>query len=230
MLQTESETLPRGCTYVPVEGFRALLGKVLPHPSEMDPEKWNKKWKDRECAAKGILEAIIRHAVSRQIDQDPIFSSMTGLDLIDHKIGVNLTNRILLAQGLIDIQAGKLVVVTNNRIGISGKGKNPLFAGGESFRCGFECGNPLVGIRRFKGDFIGVVLNVESPAANPFKNGESNVAVANLVEVMNAVLHAKKRLYIVEREGDQDEYFTQEEIDCGVEWTLFGKNGPPAQV
>ncbi len=221
MLPIESEQLPRGCTYVPETGLRGFIGKVLPFQTEMDPKKWEKKWGERERKAKSLTEAAIRYVVSRRIDQALNFSDLEGFEEVDPKISENLTNRTLLAQGLRDIQDRKLVIVTNNRLGLPSRGNNPIFAVGEAISCGLET-NSLTGRRTFEADFIGVILNVESPAVRSYKNGAASISGEALIEVMNAVLNARKRYLVTEREGNLAEFFTQEEMDRGIEWTLFG--------
>ncbi len=222
MTQVELKELPKGCTYIPTSGFKALFRRVLPFQTEMDPKKWEKKWGERERKAKSLTEAAIRYVVSRRIDQALNFSDLEGFEEVDPKIGENLTNRTLLAQGLRDIQDRKMVIVTNNRMGLPSRGSNPIFATGEAFSFGLET-DSLTGRRTFEANFIGVILNVESPAVRSYKNGAFSISGEALIAVMNAVLNARKRFLFIERRGNLAEFFTQDEMDRGIEWTLFGK-------
>lgn len=137
---------------------------------------------------------------------------------IDEETG--LQYRVLFAQGLLALKLGELVVVTNNRFGVSLGGKNGELARGGQAEFGIEV-DASGGRRRAEGKFAGVMLNADHELARPKKPGEKcPVSIGRHVEVFKAVTSAYLALVRAENEGSREECLNQEQLDAVIDWVI----------
>lgn len=218
-MPTLEAPLPRGCSFIPPEGHKALIGRVLKPSDRFTEDRWNKQWKDREDTVRGFMESATNYVLTGGLE-----SQIPQLNDVDEETDSGLTYRTLLAQGLKDIREGKLVVTTNNRLGITGGSNktNAALAIGGRMNCGVRNGRESMGFRQMNARFIGVVLNVDLPEAKPIN--ESSVIPGYRIEnIYRAIISARQDYHTEEQSGNLGEYFTQDELDRGLNWVLFGK-------
>lgn len=207
--------LPRGCSEAKPFGLRARIGDRL--PKGVSWEEWSMHWQAREEAAKFTFTQLARHILSSEIA--PSFSEM--LSAKDEN--TQLTNKVLFARGIQDMQVGRLVVTTNNRMGI-GTDKKVLGVGGElNFK--LHRGTVFTGERRAQGNIIGLVLNAESTLVDLHvgkKNGYVDIDFEQLASLTTAVISAEKMLIYYE-DKDKSHLMSQGELDAAIDWVMGRK-------
>lgn len=210
--QQESEVLiglPRGCIETP---SKLPFSRVR----KLDEHQWIKVWSEKEEIARSLFQAVAGAAISGKLDRN----LYPMLNKVDQDTGLVL--RVLLARSLDKYKKGELVVATNNRMGLRSNGG--VTAVGGKFHFGVQIGNTLSGQRKAEGEFVGVVLNVDSsPIRNISKKGESSISGDHQLDILSALIESEIAAIKVEKEGRSGEIFSQEELSRATDFVLFDK-------
>lgn len=222
MLETAevpTSSLPKGCTEILPKGRATkLTTRVLKPKDRWQPKDWNRTWEIRERNIQNIFEAIVKALLMKSVGGSELQSILNEV----HS-ETNLTHRILLSRGLEDLKAGRLVVTTNNRIGIKGAERGPLVVGGR-FHFRFQVGRRSTGMRRVEGKIIGLVLNANSRFAKPYKKGEERgISDQQLLDTAGSLIDAYLALNQARAQEGLSEYLFQEELNRAINWAIFGK-------
>lgn len=209
---------PKGCSEVPITPAKTFIGRILhPSPRRISPEEAQREWGEQEQQAQAIFSSVVRYGI--------LDYSLTSFDQVDEEIGVS--SRILLAQGLADIQNGNLAVVTSNRIGFKlGNNRNNLLCIGGRFGFSMNSYNTPDKIRRVKGGFVGVVLNLDKKIiTKPFKNDKDvrTLSPEEVEDIYLAIIEAEKALIRAKKNNTIQECLSPQELDAALNWALFGK-------
>lgn len=202
-------SLPRGCEEIPP---KLPLVKLR----TFSEEKWIQEWEGREGVARSLFQSVAEAALTKKLDPQ----LTPALRKVDEETGLALN--VLLARSLDRLKKGELVVVTSNRVGI--KGDTETLAVGESFHFTVQMGDSLRGKRRAEGDFIGIVLNVDSQAVRQLsKKGETDISGDLQVSALSALIDAEIARTKTEKAGENQNLFSQADVDRASDFVLFGK-------
>ncbi len=209
-LKESLEVLPRGCVRVEQKPRKTGLLRLFKSQKEFSRDEWEGIWGERERDIRTIFETIQNDALGNKLT--PKFNE--ALRLIDDKTG--LSYKVLVASGAMDVKEGRVVVVTHNRLGFAGKTKDNFLAKGGRFGFGLELNG-----RKVEGSFIGIILNAE--AFKEFKEKTSQeLTNMQITDVFNALIYAHEDYLEAMREGNLQNFFSQQELDQALDWVLFG--------
>lgn len=150
--------------------------------------------------------------------------SNSGLDLNFNvrEPETGITYRTYLAQGLMGLQKGRLVLITWTPVRMS---DGPAFVAGGALRVQAEYGRAITEKRRIDANFIGVSLDIFSKYARPLKNDEDDIVVPTetVFSLFDAIITAESAYQEMKKENRLDEFFTQGEMDKAINWLYFGQ-------
>lgn len=207
--------LPRGCTEVKPITHVPVVNRIL--RDRENREAWERRWGAREGQVQAVFDIVVRGALMDSLGDIDLREELGQIDS-----DTGLSHRTLLAQGSQDLRSDRYVVTTANRIGIS-MGEKSFCQGGE-IHFKVQMGNSLSGFRKAEGDFIGIVLNPKVEGAKPMKEDEGRLIDEDqAVDIVEALILARKAMVQAEKEGTLKKFFTQEEFDRATDWVIFNE-------
>lgn len=217
---SKDNTPPLGCREIKGLGFIKLKAGTPEAKAQ-----WEARYEARHQIARELFDATIKAALYGKLAPE-----VTNW-LNETVEGAPITRRQLLGRWVEEIGSGQLVITNNYLIADRPIELKDILAVGGSI--GFHIETPkkvLTGQRIADGRFIGVVLNLDSPAIIesfqasqnlvPGQESHLDIKYEYIFQAVDAAIKAHRALTLPQT--DPRPLLNQEQLNRAVSWALFG--------